>query len=82
MVVGVKQTLRMLEQNRITELFIARDADSYVTRYVLDAAKNGKVPIRYVDSMKQLGHLCGIEVGAAVAGSLKRRTHDEVVTKQ
>lgn len=81
MVVGVKQTLRMIEQNRITELFVARDADSYVTRYVVDAAKHSRVPIKYVDSMKQLGHLCGIEVGAAVAGTLKRRSHEEVVTK-
>jgi large subunit ribosomal protein L7A len=71
MVVGVKQTLRMLEQGRISEIFVAKDAELYVTRHILEAAREDRIPIKYVESMKQLGNLCGIDIGAAVAGSLK-----------
>ncbi|MGN1349937.1 MAG: ribosomal L7Ae/L30e/S12e/Gadd45 family protein [Anaerovoracaceae bacterium] len=71
MIVGIKQTLRMLEQGKITEIFVARDADFYVTRNVLEAAKAARIPIHYVESMKKLGNICGIEIGAAVAGTEK-----------
>lgn len=70
MVVGIKQTLRMIEQGRVIELFVAEDADFYVTRHVIDAAAADNIPIKYVGSMKQLGHMSGIDIGAAVAGKL------------
>ena len=71
MVVGVKQTIRMMEQNRISEVFVAGDADHYVTRHVLELAKVNRIPIKYVESMKRLGNLCGIDIGAAVAGAVR-----------
>lgn len=70
MVVGIKQTLRMIEQGRVVELFVAEDADFYVTRHVIDATSADNIPIKYVESMKQLGHMSGIDIGAAVAGKL------------
>jgi large subunit ribosomal protein L7A len=71
MVVGIKQTLRMVERDCISELFIAKDADFYVTKPILEVARENRVPIRYVESKKKLGHLCGIDIGAAVAGRVK-----------
>ena len=69
-VVGIKQTLRMLEQNCIKEVLIARDADFYVTGPVIKLAEDNGVPIIYVDTKKKLGRMCGIDIGAATAGRL------------
>ena len=71
-VVGVKQTFRMIEQRKVSVVDIAEDADSFVTKGVEQAAlKNGTEVIR-VASKRQLGMRCGIEIGAAVAGVLIR----------
>jgi len=70
-VVGSKQTIRMLEENCISEVYIARDADFYVTRQVEETARAAGIEIIHLDSMKKLGRLCGINVGAAVAGVIK-----------
>ena len=70
-VVGVKQTFRMIEQRKVSVVYIAEDADSFVTKGVEQAAlKNGTEVIR-VASKRQLGMRCGIEI-AAVAGVLIR----------
>ena len=70
-IVGAKQTLRLLEDGSIQEVLIARDADSYVTRQILEVARNQSVPIQYVDSMKRLGKEYGVSIGAATVGILK-----------
>ena len=72
MVVGAKQTLRMIEHGLVREVYIAGDADAYVTRHVIEAARADRVPVKYVESMKKLGSICGIDIGAAVAGDLKQ----------
>lgn len=71
MVVGRKQTLRMIEQGRVSQIFVAKDADFYVIRHVIDAAVSDDIPVKYVESKKQLGHMCGIDIGAAVAGLME-----------
>ncbi len=48
-------------------MFIARDADSFVLRSILEEAKARKLEIVEVDSMRELGKMCGIDVGTAVA---------------
>lgn len=77
-VVGVKQTLRMIEQGRLSEVYIAKDADSFVTKGVERAAEKSGVRVTRVPSKRQLGARCGIEIGAAVAGIVlpDRRTAD------
>lgn len=70
-VVGIKQTLRMIEKDCISEVFIARDADFYVTDPVIKSAETKGIPVRYVDTRKKLGRMCGIEIKAAAAGRIK-----------
>ncbi len=65
--VGVKQTMRLLEQNLASEVLIAQDADYFVIRPGLEEAKRRQVEIRFVDSRAALGRICGISIGAAVA---------------
>ncbi len=68
LVVGVKQTFRMIEQGRLSAVLIAEDADVFVTRGVEQAAEKNGVDVIRVPSKRQLGMRCGIDIGAAVAG--------------
>ncbi|PDO11413.1 MAG: ribosomal protein L7Ae-like protein [Candidatus Reconcilbacillus cellulovorans] len=65
--IGTKQTSRLVESGKASEVFVAKDADPKVTGKVVDLCRQKGIPVTYVDSMKQLGKACGIEVGAAMA---------------
>lgn len=69
--VGLRQTLKALEKNIVRTLFIAKDADERVTESLVKHCEIDSIDIVYVDSMKQLGKACGIEVNAAAAALLK-----------
>jgi large subunit ribosomal protein L7A len=69
--IGTNQTTKALQQSTAKQVFIARDAESRVTTPVLSLARDKGVPVEWVDSMKQLGKACGIEVGAAMAAIIE-----------
>lgn len=69
--VGAKQTLRAVEEGVAKLVYIAKDADEKVTGNVIRLCMENSVEIVYVDSMKQLGKACGIEVGAAAVAVLE-----------
>ena len=62
---GVKQTLKAMKSNLVSEVYIAEDADQAITYKVVELAKELGITLRYVDSMKKLGLACGIDVGAS-----------------
>ncbi|MCM3240890.1 50S ribosomal protein L7ae-like protein [Heyndrickxia oleronia] len=64
-IVGTKQTVKALKTANVDELIIAKDADPIVIEKVVQVANDMNMPINQVDSMKKLGKVCGIEVGAA-----------------
>ncbi len=64
---GAKQTIKMLEQNRALEVYIARDADPQMKDNIVHLCKRTGVPYKWIDSMISLGETCGIDVGAATA---------------
>ncbi|WP_152395419.1 ribosomal L7Ae/L30e/S12e/Gadd45 family protein [Paenibacillus guangzhouensis] len=64
--VGTKQTIRMVELGKATEVYVAQDADSRITSKVVLLCEDKGVKITYVDTMKNLGKACGIDVGAAM----------------
>ena len=66
-VVGAKQTLKALEKGEASLVFIARDAEEKVVHPILALCETNNIEPRYVDSMIQLGKMCGIKVKAAVA---------------
>ena len=70
-VVGARQVLRAVSGGTLQQAFIARDADPFVTRPVMDACEKSGVRFAEVESMEQLGKACGIDVKASVAGLLK-----------
>jgi len=68
--VGTKQTLKALQGGEAKVVYIAKDADERVLRPLRNALVGRDVEVVEVESMQQLGRLCGIEVGAAAAALL------------
>lgn len=65
--IGTKQTTRLVEAGKAAEVFVAKDADPRMIQKIVHLCKKMGVRVTYVDSMKQLGKACGIDVGAAMA---------------
>lgn len=66
-VVGVKQTTKALKAKQGKILYIAKDVDEKIANPILELAKANSLQIEYVDSMRELGKLCSIDVSAATA---------------
>lgn len=65
-VIGTKQSLKALKDDRVSEIVYAADADERVTSKVLELANEKGIAVLEVDSMKKLGKACGIDVSAAI----------------
>jgi large subunit ribosomal protein L7A len=66
-VVGVKQTLKALKNYKCKIVYVAKEADKNLVKPIIELAELNSIPILYINTMKELGELCGIDVGAAVA---------------
>ncbi|MBS3682229.1 ribosomal L7Ae/L30e/S12e/Gadd45 family protein [Ornithinibacillus massiliensis] len=64
-IIGVKQTLKAMKNGQVKQVYIAEDADRFVTQKVEELAKTLDIPCQRVDSKKKLGTACGIDVGAS-----------------
>ncbi len=69
-VVGIKQTTKALEKGLAKAVFVAADAEKRVLKPVIDLCTQKSVPLETVESMQELGRLCGIQVGAAAIALL------------
>lgn len=71
-IVGLKQTLRAVQQNKVTVVYLANDIDESIFRRVKTAlrGKNVKMITARI-GQKEFGRLCGIEVGASVVALLR-----------
>lgn len=67
-VVGTRRLVRAVLAGEISEVYLAQDADLFIVRQVKDACNQAGVRIVEVDSMKQLGEACGVDVKTAAAG--------------
>lgn len=70
-VVGTKQVKRALNSKEVEAVFIAKDAESKITDEIVEICNEKQVQVVYVDTMKELGNACGIDVNAATAALLK-----------
>ncbi|AUM97269.1 TPA: ribosomal L7Ae/L30e/S12e/Gadd45 family protein [Clostridium botulinum] len=70
-VVGVKQTVKALKNNTVKALYVSKDADESLVKPLIELAEENSIDIINVDTMKELGRLCGIDVSAATAALLK-----------
>ncbi|SHF82796.1 large subunit ribosomal protein L7A [Caldanaerobius fijiensis DSM 17918] len=69
--IGAKQTRKAIEAGLAKEVYIARDAENHVVDKIIELCKEKDINILYIDTMKELGELCGIDVGAASIAVLK-----------
>ena len=65
-VVGLKQSLRVIEEGGAVLVYLAEDADREIKDKVLTLCKKKGVTVSMAQSCEELGHVCGIHVGAAV----------------
>lgn len=70
-VVGIKQTAKALKNNLGSKLYVAKDADMRLLEPILKIAADKSLEIEEIDTMKELGVLCGIDVSAATALIIK-----------
>ena len=70
-VVGTKQVTRALKAGTAARAYGANDADTFILQQVIRAAEEARVPCVRVDTMKELGMVCGVEVPAAAAAVLR-----------
>lgn len=69
-VVGTKQTLKELGQDKVKRVFLAQDADKAIQDAIVTLAQKKETEIIYVDTMEEIGGACNIDVGAACAAIL------------
>ncbi len=69
--VGAKQSRRAITGGQARMVFLAMDADPYLTDPLRTLCESNQVPFTEVPTMKALGNACGISVGAAVAVLLR-----------
>ena len=70
-VVGTKQVLRALNEDRAARVFLGKDADGFIYHRINALCEEKQVPVTVVDSMQELGKLCTVNVRTACAAVLK-----------
>ena len=68
--VGSKQLRKALSNGRAKYIFLAKNADPLITAPIAESCVSRGIPIRWCDTMQELGKACGIDVGASAAAVL------------
>lgn len=68
--VGLKQTMKAVEENKVQAVYIAKDAEERLISGIIHTCRQMSIQVHSADSMKVLGKACGIDVGTAVAAIL------------
>lgn len=69
-VVGLNQVKRSISAATVSVVYIAEDADKKVKDEISSLCEKEQIPIIKVDTMKDLGDACGIDINAATAALL------------
>ncbi len=74
-VVGVRQVLRAIKQDRAEAVFLAMDAGPQFRGEVERAARDANVPLQMVATMEELAALCRVDVPSAAAAVYRNETN-------
>ena len=66
-VVGIKQSLKAIENGEAKKVYIAKDADASLTEKVEVLCEKKSISVVHIDTMSELGNMFGVSVGASVA---------------
>ena len=70
-VIGTKQLRKALKAGRVQTAYVASDADPMLREPLVGQCRDAGVEVIPVATMKELGKLCQIHVGAACAALLR-----------
>ena len=65
--VGIKQVLKAVREEKVSMVYIGKDAERNLVEELIKVCQQKGTPITYIDSMKELGRMAGIDVKAASA---------------
>ena len=68
--IGKKEVLKLLSEGRAKKVYIAGDCEETFKSAVLNAANSAGVTVEYKETMRTLGEMCGIDVGASCAAEI------------
>ncbi len=66
-VVGLKQVKKALAEKRAKKVFLAQDCDPIILESLEELCAGADLSPEYVQTMKELGSQCGIQVKASCA---------------
>ena len=61
---GFKQVIRAINENKAQKVFLALDCDDSICRQIKSLCEQNVVNLTEVNSMRELGTMCNIEVKA------------------
>ena len=67
LVVGLRQSIKQIENKNVSQAVVAKDTDSHILEPFVEICKNENIKITYVETKKELGKLCKLDVPAAIA---------------
>ena len=67
LIVGARQSLKALTNGKVYEVYIAEDSDESIKSDFIKECEARNINIVRYGTMAELGRVCGIEIGAAVA---------------
>ena len=76
-VVGARQVLRAIRQDRADTVFLAMDAGPQLRGAVEQAARDAGVPLQMVATMEELAALCRVDVPSAAAAVYRNDTDQQ-----
>lgn len=66
-IIGTKQVRNAIESGKVKNVYIASDSENTVISPVIELAKKFNLPVFYVNTRKELGEICRINVKTACA---------------
>lgn len=71
LIIGIKQTKKVIANGVVKELYVAEDCDPMISDSLIEAANKSGIKVLYIPTMRALGSMCSISVGASCAAILK-----------
>mgnify|MGYP004634405553 FL=1 len=69
--VGSKQLRKALKNGTVAAVFLAQNADPALTEEIRRCCEEANIQLAWVQTTRELGRACGIDVGAAAAAVLR-----------
>ena len=70
-VIGIKQSSKAIKNGKGTVLYVAKDAERKLIIPLLELALKNEIKVIEIDTMRNLGKMCGIDVQSSATLILK-----------